>query len=144
MDQIGYVIEEKNDHVLVEVRRISSCGGNCKSCGGSCDAPSIVVKFKNDLHAKQGDYVEIVSDTRFILLSSVIVYGIPAFGMILGIVLGSRWFASEVKAFGVGAAFMLAAFGVLWVLDRKVFSKQKKRLAMKRILGGDQYDDKIL
>lgn len=144
MDQIGYVVKQKKDRVWVEVRRISSCGGNCKSCGGSCDVPSIVVEFPNDLGAKEGDYVEIASDTRFILLSSVIVYGIPAAAMIGGIVLGSRLYTSEVKAFGMGALFMLASFGILWILDRKVFSKQKKRLSMKRILGGDQYDDKIL
>ena len=144
MDQIGYVIEEKENHVMVQVRRISSCGGNCKSCGGSCDAPSIVVALKNELGASQGDYVEIISDTRFILLSSLIVYGIPAAGMIIGILLGSAWFESEVKAFGVGLLTMIATFGFLWVLDRKVFSRQKKRLAMKRVLGGDQYDDKIL
>lgn len=144
MDQIGYVIKQEQDRVWVEVRRISSCGGNCKSCGGSCDAPSIVVEFPNDLQAKEGDYVEIISDTRFILLSSLIVYGIPAVGMIAGIVLGTQWFASEIKAFGLGFALMLVSFGILWVLDRKIFSKQKKRLTMKRILGGDQYDDKIL
>jgi sigma-E factor negative regulatory protein RseC len=139
MDQIGYVIEDNKDRVLVEVRRISACGGNCKSCGGSCDAPSIIVDFANDLHVESGDYVEIESDTKFILLSSLIVYGMPALGMIAGIVLGSRWFDSEVKAFGVGLALMMATFGLLWILDRRVFSKQKKRLTMKRILGGEQY-----
>jgi sigma-E factor negative regulatory protein RseC len=144
MDQIGYVIEKKENLAMVQVRRISACGGNCKSCGGSCDAPSIVVELSNELDASQGDYVEIVSDTRFILLSSLIVYGIPAAGMIAGIFLGSNWFGSEVKAFGLGLLFMIATFGFLWILDRKVFSRQKKRLAMGRVLGGDQYDDKIL
>lgn len=144
MDQIGYVIEKQENEAIVQVRRISACGGNCKSCGGDCDAPAIEVTLHNEVGANKGDYVEIVSDTRFILLSSLIVYGIPAAGMIVGILLGSAWFGSEVKAFGMGVLVMSATFGFLWILDRKVFSRQKKRLAMKRVLGGDQYDDKIL
>ena len=54
MEQIGFVKNISKGKAEVEVKRISGCGGGCKSCGG-CDTPTHVVFIKNKINAEIGD-----------------------------------------------------------------------------------------
>lgn len=140
MEQIGYIRNTSNGMAEVEVRRISGCGGSCSSCGGSCDVPSIIVKMENPLGAKPGDYVEIKGQSNTIIKYALIVYMIPFFMLILGIIMSTILLKSsgvnsyELYSFLIGIVFLGVSFLILKRIDNSIKKKKNKVMEMVRIL----------
>lgn len=140
MEQIGYIRNTSNGMAEVEVRRISGCGGSCSSCGGSCDVPSIIVKMENPLGAKPGDYVEIKGQSNAIIKYALIVYMIPFFMLILGIIMSTILLKSsgvnsyELYSFLIGIVFLGVSFLILKRIDNSIKKKKNKVMEMVRIL----------
>ncbi|NLV75708.1 MAG: SoxR reducing system RseC family protein [Tissierellia bacterium] len=140
MEQIGYIRNTSNGMAEVEVRRISGCGGSCSSCGGSCDVPSIIIKIENSIGAKPGDYVEIKGQSNKIIRYALIVYMIPFFMLILGIMMSTVLLKSlginnsELYSFLIGIVFLGISFLILKRIDNSIKKKNDKAIKMVRIL----------
>ncbi len=140
MEQIGYIRNTSNGMAEVEVRRISGCGGSCSSCGGSCDVPSIIIKIENSIGAKPGDYVEIKGQSNKIIRYALIVYMIPFFMLILGIMMSTVLLKSlginnsELYSFLIGILFLGISFLILKRIDNSIKKKNDKAIKMVRIL----------
>ncbi|NLJ78410.1 MAG: SoxR reducing system RseC family protein [Tissierellia bacterium] len=141
MDQIGYVRKTMNNIAEVEVKRISGCGTGCSSCGGSCNVPSIIVNIENSIDASEGDFVEIKAKPKHIIKYALIIYMIPFIMLILGISFGISFFQSqgienyETYAFMVGLLFLIIAFGIVRIIDRRIKDRNETVMEMIRILG---------
>ena len=139
MEQIGYIRNTSNGMAEVEVRRISGCGV-VSSCGGSCDVPSIIIKIENSIGAKPGDYVEIKGQSNKIIRYALIVYMIPFFMLILGIMMSTVLLKSlginnsELYSFLIGIVFLGISFLILKRIDNSIKKKNDKAIKMVRIL----------
>ncbi len=140
MDQIGYIRNVSNGMAEVEVRRISSCGGSCSSCGGSCNVPSIIIQMDNLIGAKPGDYVELKGKANKIIKYALILYMIPFFMLILGIIMGISLFKSfdvnnfETYSLLIGILFLVISFFIVRRIDKFIKNKNDKAIEMVRIL----------
>ncbi|MCD1147032.1 SoxR reducing system RseC family protein [Peptoniphilus sp. KCTC 25270] len=137
MEQVGIIISVNDGLAEVEVKRMSACGTSCESCHSSCEQKPEYVRLVNDLNAKVGDYVEIVSDTSFVLKSLALVYGVPLI-LFLGFVVLSFALLENVTSHAqyisiiIGFLSFVVSFFILRSIDKsKSFNDQIK---MTRIL----------
>jgi len=117
MEETGRVVAAKDGRVDVEVVP----GAACHKCGASalCNwagNKTKLVAARNDAGAKVGDAVVLVTSEAGRLRSAAAVFGIPAVGMVAGVLVGSRFGSDTWAAAGAGAG-LLAGFGVLKLLD---------------------------
>ncbi|SHJ71531.1 SoxR reducing system RseC family protein [Tepidibacter formicigenes] len=132
MENIGKVIETKDNFAKLEVRRASACGEKCSSCKGGCSTTGIYVNVENTLDAKPGDFVKIETETKSIMKVAFIVYLFPLFMLILGIFSSffiykqfNIRFSSEVFSFLVGLLFMGISYIIIRIIDFIYQSKGK-------------------
>ena len=96
-----------NGYATVRVKRESACSHACQGCGASCHA-FITARAVNPSGAGMGDRVLIGSSTEKVMKAAAVVYGLPAFLMLVSAVL--------CVCLGVGerlsALCVLAALGV--------------------------------
>lgn len=119
MEQVGRVIGIDGEMVRLEVKRMSACGTSCDSCHASCEQKSEYITLPNLVQAKMGDYVEIYSDTSFILKSMAKVYGIPLVFFISFIVISTYAGFSQFQALSMGVGSLVLSFLILRLLDKK-------------------------
>ncbi len=129
MRQKATVIETigaEGEIARVRVLRSAMCEGcenraDGKSCACSVmlgNAREMVAEAENSIGARNGDDVEIETDTQTVLGYAALVFLVPIFGALLFYLIGQRFFsfpyASGVCAF---AGFVLSFFPA-WILDR--------------------------
>ena len=140
MEQIGIVKEVKGNEAVLEVRRASACGANCKSCSASCEVASHFVTINNKVNAMPGDIVEIKGETKKILKYTFIIYIVPLIFLILGIALGNKYFQFrayenyEILSFLTGIFALMISFLVLKLIDNNVAKKNEVILSISRII----------
>lgn len=141
MEQVGFVKNISDGRAEVEVRRISSCGGGCKSCGSSCDTPNHVVTLNNDIDAKVGDFVEIRGVAKDILKYTMIVYMIPFSMLLIGIIGGMKVLQNygvanyEPLSFLIGLVFLALGYFIVKIFDNKIENKgDGNTIVMTRII----------
>ncbi|HYE10805.1 MAG TPA: SoxR reducing system RseC family protein [Patescibacteria group bacterium] len=76
MENTGKVVSISGKTAYVQVKRASACGGDCGKCIG-CAATGTTVKLENNISAKEGDLVKIVSKRNNLLTAVLYVYIIP-------------------------------------------------------------------
>lgn len=129
MEQVGFVKNVVDGKAEVEVRRISSCGGGCKSCSG-CDTPIHIVTLSNDINAKVGDLVEIRGIAKDILKYTMIVYMIPFSMLLIGIIGGMKILQNygvanyEPLSFLIGIIFLALGYFIVKIFDNKIENKE--------------------
>lgn len=124
MEQIGFVEKLKGNTATVFVRRTSSCGDKCHTCKGSCNIKGIRININTDIKIQEGDYVEIVSETKNILKYAFIAYGIPLIIMILSLVVFINILNNnaykEIIAGLISIATLFISSYILRFLDKKI------------------------
>lgn len=140
MEQVGFVKEVSNGKAQVEVRRISGCGGGCKSCSG-CDTPNHVVTLTNSIDAKEGDLVEIRGEYKNILKYTMIVYMIPFSTLLIGIIGGMKVLQSyevanyEPLSFLIGLICLGLGYLIVKIFDKKIEnSEDETTIVMTRVI----------
>ncbi|OQB25339.1 MAG: SoxR reducing system protein RseC [Firmicutes bacterium ADurb.Bin182] len=107
MEKVGTVIEVKGDIAVIRFERSPECG-KCRGCAmvGKNDS---VVEIRNTLNAEAGDTVEIRLHERSIVTASLLLYFLPLFALILGLIFFSRWGDIFAAAGGIGSALVVYA-----------------------------------
>jgi sigma-E factor negative regulatory protein RseC len=105
-------------------------GGLCGSCNDKTDecvpevfnkSKEILFVVKNTHNAKQGDVVRIGVPEKSVLLSSIVAYGIPLFGLILGAVCG-HYYDQQVQIYSMlGSLLGLAIASLFSFIIAKIF-----------------------
>lgn len=140
MEQVGHVLKIKGDIAEVEVKRITACGHSCDNCSGTCSTPGIVVPIQNILNAKEGDYVEITTETKNLMKYTLITYMMPFAMLLSGIFISMHIFKSlnisnyEGYSFLVGLIFLGISCLILRKVDKNVAKNQSLKFEMVRIL----------
>lgn len=129
MERVGVVIEVKEDTAVVKMQRHLSCQ-NCGRCGGILgkeDQRDHIVETPNPLKASVGQRVTIETDDRQAIFVAFMLYMVPLFALIAGILgwlrlaplLGFQG-SQELPAVGVGFALLALVFVGIRQWDRRV------------------------
>jgi len=81
MYRVGEVVNIQGEMAQVRLMRHSACG-NCKACKIGEDDGSVYSDVYNELHAKEGDHVEISMEEENLLGAAAILYGFPLITML--------------------------------------------------------------
>lgn len=124
MRQVGTVVADNGLTATVAVRRQVSC----EKCG-ACEFGSrsgVEVEVRNEIGAQIGDSVVIELESRAVLTASVIVYAIPLFFMIVGLLAGPSIVrllgidvSTDAAASVVGFVTLVVAFVGVHIYDRQ-------------------------
>ena len=133
MNQIGTVIEVlKNNKAKVLMRKHSACG-DCGACQHGKENMKLNIIAANEISAQSGDIVEVDMETQNVLGAAFIVYVIPLFLLIIGIIAGNYFFNkigftnSEIYSALTGFMLMAISFAVIKTFE-KSFQGDKKYL----------------
>jgi sigma-E factor negative regulatory protein RseC len=135
----GIIQEIKRHKAVVRVQQTSACA-HCQS-RASCDVSKrdMLIEVSNDLHAKEGDYVEISVPEGTVLKLSLFVYIMPIMALFLGAFLGAAvalplQMDSTVASILGGGCCMGIVYLVLRKLNKKAESTRRYFPHMIRIL----------
>ncbi|MDO4568058.1 MAG: SoxR reducing system RseC family protein [Clostridia bacterium] len=134
MFQSGTVISTSGDSAIVRFKRTSACG-KCHACF-TLSPDEADIEVRNTLGVKPGDMVEIKMHASNIVKASLIMYGLPLCGLVLGVCLGAL--VNEYLALGLGAALALATFGVIRLLEPRFRKNDGFSPVMTSILTNDK------
>lgn len=130
MERVGKVIEKKGSRALVLMRRHTICE-NCGVCDGILGGPDLKdsqFEVENPVNAEVGEMVKIEVDDSKLLLMSFVLYLIPVFALVAGILLGVNIapainFAGDHILFSAGMGLVMALFSFLII---RFWDKTKK------------------
>jgi len=140
VEEIGVIRSVEGPVATVSVPKKSACEG-CSLNVCKPEEQSLIIEALNPLSARVGQRVRIVMKSYTYLQGSLIVYGIPAFALIAGAVIGKEVFSSHIKNLDpdiVSAIFGSFAFAVsffaikLW--SRKAGRKPGSKPVIEEIL----------
>ncbi len=110
MEQIGEVVELKENRALIRIYRASACGENCSECSGNCKPTATMVEATNGLSAKVGDTVKLQMNSASFLFLAFLGYIFPI------IVCIATYFITEGITGNMMFADILAVVSLLLVL----------------------------
>lgn len=130
MIKTGYVESVSQNNAQIRIKRDSACGDNCGNCSG-CN--SIVTVFaQNNINVKKGDLVEIEMPSNSVLGAAFITYIIPLVILIIGYIVGSCIFKTEIGEILTAAAFF--AVSIVGVVIYSRIHKEKYTIKISAIL----------
>lgn len=139
MEQIGVVKNIKGNTAIVEINRISGCGGACKTCSG-CDTPSFTINLENIVDAKIGDKVKVKADTKNMLKYTAIAYLIPLIMFVVSTVIANKIFHardifySDFYSFLVGLVFIGISYLIIRKIDKNITARGESSVEIIEIL----------
>ena len=114
MNKTGTVEFINGEYVSIKIKRDSSCGENCAMCN-ACPGKNMTVNLQTDKNLKVGDTVKLETNTKYILLSSFLVYIVPIILLIAGYAIANLY---------IGLICMVSSFVILHFIDKKISEKQ--------------------
>ena len=131
---VGKIVSIGKDTATVEVERMAACA-RCaagKGCGagllsGPSKAALLEVSLSPNSHFTHGDKVRLQLQPAHLLRATILVYGLPLAGMLLG--LGAGWLISQPLTDGVAVVYAIAGLAAgftagRWQLNRNHCLKQ--------------------
>ena len=99
--------------VVVEIRRISACTGECKDCAG-CETTKLQIPVQSDMEVSAGDRVRVVSEDRAVLFGMFVLFILP---LILPVAI---YLLTASSGFGIWLGFGTLAVVIIfiWRLSR--------------------------
>lgn len=120
---VGTVKKIANEQATVSIERQDMCG-SCHACEVVGEVKKCEILCKNTCGAKVGDQVEISLKEESFLKATMIIYGLPLVGLILGIALG--WGVSQSFNLVYTELSMILGGLLLLTLTYKVIRRKDK------------------
>lgn len=115
MTQKGTVVLKENGILTIQFKRGSACE-NCKGCSGQNTCLNIKMKGEADV----GDDVVVSMPDGQVAKASLIAYGIPLVGLMLGLIIASAAGGGDLVTIGSGLVGLLAASAITYAADKKI------------------------
>ncbi|MDA3730390.1 SoxR reducing system RseC family protein [Niameybacter massiliensis] len=121
MSVVGTVDKLERGFAIVTMERQDMCG-ECHACELMGETKKCTLKCVNSCHSKIGDKVEVDVAKASFLKATLIMYGLPLLGLLLGI--GMGYFISELASLVLGIICMgLIYAGVKWGDKKNKYNK---------------------
>lgn len=123
--ECGIVIKVEGKYVYVQADAISFCSSCSNHECSMRQTKGRELLIENTMGAGIGDRVSFVIPSRGIVLSSVVLYGVPIIFLIAGILLGSLiplpiFQDSEISGIVIGIAFLSLSFFVMRFASKRM------------------------
>jgi sigma-E factor negative regulatory protein RseC len=124
MEQVGQVVDIKDDIAVILVRRHEVCG-KCGGCGAAISGSgNNYLEAINTANAAIGHTVKVSMDSSHVLKASFVVYIVPMIALLLGIYLGQLLDGT----FGIlarfdillGVVFLIGSYLIVRGYDKKM------------------------
>ena len=137
MDRNGIVIEEMGSYLKLRLMRHTACG-SCGACHLGDEQKDITLIAKNDVNAHKGDLVEVEMATNGVLSAAFIMYVIPLFGLLTGLLAGNSLSGGNDLITAIsGLAVMSLTFLMIKLNDKKFLKNDKYIAHVIRIIQKD-------
>ncbi len=128
---IGTVIDNKNNTLLIEVKRDA-----CETCTehSHCrlieknESTIISVDMEMAQNATLGDRVVIETGASKIIGLSLLLYAFPVFSVLIFTIAGNYMFKAENAGLITGMIGGIIAFLIIYIIDRKIGKKLKHKI----------------
>lgn len=142
MIEQGIVEKIEENIAIVKIYKNTSCD-SCNLCDSGGQPDERILKVKNILSSKQGDWVQIQIPSATIVRSSFMIFFFPVISLIIGYFIGqmlsnAMGIYSEIPGIGSGLLFTALSFWVIRIYDSKMSQDDKNLPLMKKILYGNQ------
>ncbi len=117
MEQYGEVIGAEGDTATVRFKRSKACG-KCRACF-TLGSDAALIEIENTLNAKVGDIVEIQLHANSMVKATLMMYGIPLMGLIIGVIAGS-FIGGDAAALICGAGLALITYVIIHLFEPKL------------------------
>lgn len=131
MEQYGEVIGVENDIATVRFNRSKACG-KCRACF-TLGSEEALIEIENTLNARTGDIVEIRLHANSMVKATLLMYGIPLMGLIIGVITGS-FIGGDAAALICGVGVALIAYLIIHLFEPKLSRKDAFKPHMLSIL----------
>lgn len=118
MEQIGEVVELRNQKALIRIQRVSACGENCAQCEGGCKPTARTVEAFNAIGAQVGDTVKIEMNSGLFLLMAFIGYILPIIICIATYFIVDRFTDNTVVADGCAIGSLVLVLILFYLIDK--------------------------
>lgn len=135
MDEIGTVKRLDGLLAIVNVEKKSACG-SCKA-GCKVSETGAEIEALNKADAAVGQMVRVVMQPYLYLKGSILVYGLPAFALIAGAVIGKEYFSGFFKNLDpdiVSAISGFSAFILSFAVVKLLSSRMEKKTEYKPVI----------
>ena len=107
---IGVVTKVEKDYVMVALERQDMCG-ECHACEILGEVKKCTLRCINQCNSQEGNLVEVdVAQTSF-MRATLIMYGLPLIGLLVGVGMGYKY--SEGLAILMGLILMMMTFLII-------------------------------
>ncbi|WP_073026859.1 SoxR reducing system RseC family protein [Lutispora thermophila] len=130
MLEFGKIIEVDNGIAKVLITRHAACG-DCGACQVGRENLNMILTVENTVGGNPGDKVEIELKTENFLFATLIMYGIPLLGLIIGLVGG--YYAAKALGYNENLSQMIAAVAGLLVISMSYMAIKMKESAIKNM-----------
>lgn len=135
---IGTIQKKDDAYVMVKIERQDMCG-ECHACEVIAEKKSCEIKCLNRCNGKEGDKVEVDLSQNLFIRATIIMYGVPLAGLLVGLGLGMLVpetlgiYAKEGTMLVLGG--LLMSLGFLWIRYKDKKEKYNELLPIaKKIL----------
>jgi len=134
MEKIGLVKAIEGNMAVVEIKRYRTRRRHL--------GPILVnIRVKNDVNASVGQYVELQYENRNFLKAAFLVYMVPFFSMIIGIMVGSylaKYLGyekhQEIIMAGIGFLFLAISYLGLRTIEKSIKDKEDMHIVISHII----------
>lgn len=118
MAEIGEVVAMDKNKLVVRMARKEACA-KCRACSAGLKEQDMILKAVNLCNAKVGDKVEVMLETADFMKATLIMYGIPCFMFIAGVLSGyyssmaMGWNNGEYIGFGLGVLLVVLTYLII-------------------------------
>ncbi|NLM44318.1 MAG: SoxR reducing system RseC family protein [Clostridiales bacterium] len=141
MKEVGKILEINDGMAKVLIVRHTACG-NCGACQVGKENLNMILTAENTVGGKPGDMVEIELKTENFLFASLIMYGIPLAGLIIGLLggyyggkaIGYNENISQIIAAITGILFMSIGYIGIKLGDSKLKNMSKFKPVLIRLV----------
>jgi sigma-E factor negative regulatory protein RseC len=136
VEEIGIVQSTEDEIAVVSLPRKSACEGcSMKACRP--EEGGMIVEALNPVNARTGQKVRIAMKSYTYLQGSIIAYGIPALGLIVGAVLGKEVLSAYFRNHDPDIIAAVCGFGALvisFIIVKIWSSKANRRAGLKPVI----------
>jgi sigma-E factor negative regulatory protein RseC len=142
MEQVGLVVEVKDDKAVVAVQRHDVCA-KCGGCGAAVSGSGEThLEALNKVNAAVGQTVMISSDTAQVLKASFMVYMVPLLFLLAGLYIGQQLdgilgYVARLDII-LGITLLLISYLLVRIYDRKL-SRRRILATVIEILHDEPY-----
>lgn len=142
MIEQGIVEKIEENIAIVKIYKNASCD-NCNLCESGGQPDERILKVKNILSSKKGDWVQIQIPSSTIVKSAFMIFFLPVVSLILGYFIGQTLgnameIYTDIPSIGSALLFTALSFWVIRKYDSKMSRDDKNLPMMIKILNGNQ------